>query len=234
MDEIKKHNMAKKVAIGVAGGAAAAGASAMYKTYDEEVANLKDDSVYTNKPESDIDNAEEFTGESYSLEEYMSIQSKESSYAMETDTDGQIQIPDLDKLSFSEAFKKGREAVGGGGGVFQWHGNYYNTYIETEYNNLSQTEMDELFATYMDAVNGNTEKLCVSLKATIESCGSRLSVVDEPNVDLQADTYNEDIYDISKNQNESEDDIDDPKDELEDENVESDENEELDFDNLYT
>ncbi len=42
-------------------------------------------------------------------------------------------------LSFGEAFAAARNEVGAGG-VFHWHGNIYNTYIETEWNAMTPDE----------------------------------------------------------------------------------------------
>lgn len=49
-----------------------------------------------------------------------------------------------DSMSFDDAFAVARQEVGPGG-VFKWHGNYYNTYYENEWNSMDDADK-ELFA----------------------------------------------------------------------------------------
>lgn len=48
-----------------------------------------------------------------------------------------------DEMSFGEAFATARQAVGGGGGVFHWRGNVYNTFTKEEWNAMTPAERNE-------------------------------------------------------------------------------------------
>ena len=50
-----------------------------------------------------------------------------------------------DNMSFGEAFKAARSEVGAGG-IFEWRGNLYNTYIKEEWDTMSAQEKAEFFA----------------------------------------------------------------------------------------
>lgn len=50
-----------------------------------------------------------------------------------------------DDMSFNEAFAAARHEVGPGG-LFEWHGQVYGTYYETEWNAMSQAEHDQYWA----------------------------------------------------------------------------------------
>ena len=56
-------------------------------------------------------------------------------------TDGTLPVAHSvnDSMSFGEAFTAAHDEVGPGG-VFEWHGQLYNTYTEDEWNSLSHTE----------------------------------------------------------------------------------------------
>ena len=64
-----------------------------------------------------------------------------------TVTDGDVAIATTvdDSMSFSEAFAAAREEVGPGG-VFEWHGQVYGTYYESEWNNMSEAERSEYYS----------------------------------------------------------------------------------------
>lgn len=59
-------------------------------------------------------------------------------------TDGQVSVASsvTDDMSFGQAFAAARAEVGSGG-VFEWHGKIYNTYTESEWNNMSAAERAE-------------------------------------------------------------------------------------------
>ena len=59
-------------------------------------------------------------------------------------TDGEVAVAQSvnDDMSFGEAFSAARSEVGAGG-VFEWHGNIYNTYTKEEWDNMSQEQRDE-------------------------------------------------------------------------------------------
>lgn len=62
-------------------------------------------------------------------------------------TDGEVAIATTvdDSMSFSDAFAAARAEVGPGG-VFEWHGQVYGTYYETEWNNMSPAEQSEYYS----------------------------------------------------------------------------------------
>lgn len=59
-------------------------------------------------------------------------------------SDGNVTIAEgvNDEMSFAEAFSTAREEIGPGG-VFEWNGNVYSTYLAEEWNAMSQEERDE-------------------------------------------------------------------------------------------
>jgi len=67
-------------------------------------------------------------------------------------TDGTIPVAHSvdDSMSFGEAFQAAHAEVGPGG-VFEWHGQLYNTYTEQEWNSLSPSEQQE-FASHLKVV----------------------------------------------------------------------------------
>lgn len=77
---------------------------------------------------------------------------------------------DLDDLTFGEAFCSARESLGPGG-VFEWHGNYYNTYTEEEYGRLTEEDLENLFHTYKTVANGDLSVLSDSLETTLREDG---------------------------------------------------------------
>lgn len=50
-----------------------------------------------------------------------------------------------DDMSFGEAFAAARQEVGPGG-VFEWHGNAYGTYYESEWNSMTEEQRDDYFS----------------------------------------------------------------------------------------
>ncbi|MBK8624022.1 MAG: hypothetical protein IPN86_00135 [Saprospiraceae bacterium] len=48
-------------------------------------------------------------------------------------------------MSFGDAFKTARAEVGAGG-IFEWRGNLYNTYIKSEWDAMDKGERSEFFA----------------------------------------------------------------------------------------
>lgn len=58
-------------------------------------------------------------------------------------TENGLHVAEVDQsLPFGEAFAQARETVGPGG-VFHWHGGIYNTYTESEWNNMTPSERSE-------------------------------------------------------------------------------------------
>lgn len=63
-----------------------------------------------------------------------------------------------DSMSFGEAFKTAREEVGAGG-IFEWRGNLYNTYIKSEWDAMDKGERAEFFASIdKDFLPGDEDK----------------------------------------------------------------------------
>ena len=73
--------------------------------------------------------------------------------------DNGLKVADVsDDMSFGEAFAAAREEVGAGG-VFEWKGNLYNTYVESEWNAMSasdKAEFAELVKPELPAAQQNT------------------------------------------------------------------------------
>lgn len=90
-----------------------------------------------------------------------------------------------DQMSFSEAFAAARAEVGPGG-VFEWHGNIYGTYLKDEWDNMSQADKNE----YASHINWNDHTTDLEVAdvhyASIESDAEVLSVED-------ADAYDSEV-----------------------------------------
>ena len=61
-----------------------------------------------------------------------------------------------DDMSFGEAFAAARQEMGPGG-VFEWHGNIYNTYYAEEWNSMNQEEQAN-FGSHITTSGGNHEE----------------------------------------------------------------------------
>ncbi|MBK8624021.1 MAG: hypothetical protein IPN86_00130 [Saprospiraceae bacterium] len=63
-----------------------------------------------------------------------------------------------DSMSFGDAFKTARAEVGPGG-IFEWRGNLYNTYIKSEWDAMDKSERADFFASidkeYLPATNNS-------------------------------------------------------------------------------
>jgi hypothetical protein len=63
-----------------------------------------------------------------------------------------------DSMSFGEAFRTARADVGAGG-IFEWHGKLYNTYLKEEWAAMDKSERAEFFASIdKDFLPGDEEK----------------------------------------------------------------------------
>lgn len=174
MDNEQKHNLAKKAAIAVGGGAAVAGASAINRVMDQQGAQaassgdaeqLEGYHVYVNASDTYADDGlETYDGE------YETVTHASDNYTYgEPAAHTTGAMDGFDTLSFGEAFRAARLQYGGGGGVFEWHGNYYNTYTSEEYEELSDDAVDNLYLSYKRAAGGNAQTLDESLRHTITS-----------------------------------------------------------------
>lgn len=61
-----------------------------------------------------------------------------------------------DDMSFGEAFASARKEVGSGG-IFEWHGNVYNTYTAEEWAHLTPEQQHEFAQSYLAAINDHPE-----------------------------------------------------------------------------
>lgn len=221
MDTESKHRLAKKVAIATGGGAAVAGANAMYRASGSMEAPPAESAAVTytadTATETSADDLELFEGDYNEVEE------------IETNMDNadtQASVPNtLDELPFSEAFITARNYCNGGGGVFYWKGNYYNTYTRDEYENLTDDDLERLYQVYKNMVHGDTDKLLSSLERTIETNNTA-----EP--DSFDKTEPEDIY-SDPYDTEPEETEDEPESETETDTDTAD-SDEIDFEGLYS
>lgn len=171
MNTNDKHRIAKKVGVGVGLGAAAAGASAMYSNQEQikEYFNPEKDEVIITESGTI---SQEWEEEDYKFEE-------EENLTLE-DVKENI-TPDLNDLSFGEAFRMARSEHGGGGGVFCWHDKYYHTYTREEYNQLDEKDLDALFLAYKEAANGDVEAISNSLTETMKETHEEDFIENEEN-----------------------------------------------------
>ena len=66
-----------------------------------------------------------------------------------------LRVAEVDQnLSFGEAFAAARAEVGAGG-VFHWHGRTYNTYTESEWENMSDAEHNQFAQQVAPEVQAN-------------------------------------------------------------------------------
>lgn len=232
MDIEKKYDYAKKAAIAAAGGAIAAGAHALSK----KGGALMLDSLQAGE-DMPAQEMEAYNGE-YGMTD------EGSAADMGQETAGQEMVApspvSLDDLSFGEAFRAARQVCGGGGGVFEWHGNYYNTYTKNEYEQLTEDDMDNLYDIYKQIANGDTDKLISSLGRTITTECTRQTTasLEEMLEEVYADSGTEDNcyndqaqdsdYDDSDTYDEDMEDLDDQDSSF------SSELDDIDFNNLYS
>ena len=86
-----------------------------------------------------------YVGNAYATEE--AVASDENNSASQPATshtaENGLRVAEVDQnLSFGEAFAAARAEVGAGG-VFHWHGRTYNTYTESEWENMSDAEHNQ-------------------------------------------------------------------------------------------
>lgn len=238
MDQENKHNFAKKTAIAIGAGAAVAGANAINKVwpimeddYEKDLQSVPNSETDVDEHESEsIDNMDYYEGD------YSIITEDEVPAEVEA-TEITAESVNLDDLSFGEAFRQARQLCGSGGGVFEWHGNLYNTYTREEYENLDEEDMDRLYEAYKQAANGDTDVLISSLERTITNDIEEITCVEVENIssddvtvlsgsDEEINIENEDIYGIEQQDNDIPADVYDPS--LSSDNID------IDFTNLYS
>lgn len=77
-----------------------------------------------------------------------------------------------DSMSFSEAFKAARAEVGAGG-IFEWHGKLYNTYLKEEWTSMDKDERADFFASIdKDFMEGDENREAEILKIVNDETGS--------------------------------------------------------------
>ena len=117
-----------------------------------------------------------------------------------------------DEMSFGEAFASAREQVGAGG-VFEWHGNVYSTYLADEWDSMSNTDRT-VFANSVVGhhetpakpepepvvIHSDTPEVHFLGVESFDSDGQKVSVgrmtVDEQNVWL-VDVDEDEVFDIA-------------------------------------
>ena len=104
--------------------------------------------------------------------DFQGMQSEEDSDSVSSDIEDQeieVEVADSvnDDMSFSEAFAAAREDVGPGG-VFEWHGNIYNTFTAEEWEEMSDEDKQE-FADGVHSVQGHDDYQSEEVLAQTES-----------------------------------------------------------------
>lgn len=224
MDIESKHNWAKKVAVAVGGGAAVAGAQAMMRGSEMSSGGLLASTAQ-------VHTAEEVSADDLELLDVeCSIVDAPEQETGVTDIQKPPTEVNLDGISFSEAFRTAREAHGGGGGVFLWKGNCYNTYTRDEYETLTDVDMENLYLAYKRLMQGDTNSLMSSLENTIGDGMERDAETDGsngqdsfPEEEAPDKTENEG-YDCEEDSNDEEDFLDESEPDMD----------EIDFENLYS
>lgn len=113
-------------------------------------------------------------------------------------TDGELAIAHSvnDNMSFNEAFSAAHDEVGPGG-VFEWHGQLYNTYTAEEWNGLSSAERQE-FSNHLRVVGTPDYASNVSHQESPEQPAEPSLVDDVPFGETE--TSNEASQNVANNQ----------------------------------
>lgn len=86
-----------------------------------------------------------------------------------------------DDMSFSEAFAAARDEVGAGG-VFEWHGQHYNTFYKEEFEAMSPTEISDYYASVNQTDFNQIQEELTNLEPTSDPTGL------DPDPDLLSDS----------------------------------------------
>lgn len=208
----KKKSWIKKIAAAVGIGSAAAGAKATLSEKEKAVIDMPDGNCPAPSSAQPCEASHE---SAVPLSEPTAYTHDEAAVrAVRQD----VQV-DPDALTFGEAFRSARESLGPGG-VFEWHGNYYNTYTEEEYGRLTEEDLENLFHTYKTVSNGDMSVLSDSLETTLREDG-------QSHVEAGTDVQDDDTgFDDGATPSESDD--------LPDSDTPADGDETLDFDFVYS
>lgn len=210
--DTKKKSWIKKIAAAVGIGSAAAGAKATLSEKEKAVIDMPNG----NCPDPSSSQPCEISRESEAPLSEPTAYTHDEANVRAVHPDAQV---DPDALTFGEAFRSARESLGPGG-VFEWHGNFYNTYTEEEYSRLTEDDLENLFHTYKTVANGDLSVLSDSLETTLREDG-------QSHVEFGTDVQDDNTgFDDGATQSESDDqpDSDSP----------ADGDETLDFDFVYS
>lgn len=161
--DTKKKSWIKKIAAAVGIGSAAAGAKATLSEKEKAVIDMPDGNCPDPSSAQPCDTSHE---SAVRLSEPTAYTHDEATISA-VRQDAQV---DPDALTFGEAFQSARESLGPGS-VFEWHGNFYNTYTEEEYSRLTEEDLENLFHTYKTVANGDLSVLSASLETTLRENG---------------------------------------------------------------
>lgn len=180
MGRSNKYNLAKKDTITIESGATLAGANASNEIWLNNKSNYsKRITKSTLRSNADIDNA--------NFDNMAKLDIFEGDYTIMTEEEVLTEVEDthvkaktgyFDNLTFSEAFHLARQVYGSGGSVFEWHGNFYNTYTREEYENLNEEDMNHLYQAYKQATKGDINVLISSLERTIANDSEGISNIE--------------------------------------------------------
>ncbi len=161
--DTKKKGWIKKIAAAVGIGSAAAGAKATLSEREKAVIDMP----HGNCPDPSSAQPCDTSHESEAPLSEPTAYTHDEANVRAVHQDAQVEP---EALTFGDAFRSARESLGPGG-VFEWHGNFYNTYTEEEYSRLTEEDLENLFHTYKTVANGDLSILSASLETTLREDG---------------------------------------------------------------
>ena len=90
-----------------------------------------------------------------------------------------------DDMSFSQAFAAARAEVGPGG-VFEWHGNLYNTYTAEEWDNMTAEEQEDYNEHFAWTANSASADDSSEITGTVETGQAQYTSHAQPEDEVQA------------------------------------------------
>ena len=90
-----------------------------------------------------------------------------------------------DDMSFSQAFAAARAEVGPGG-VFEWHGNLYNTYTAEEWDNMTAEEQEDYNEHFAWTANSASADDSSEITGTVETGQAQYTSHTQPEDEVQA------------------------------------------------
>ncbi|MBL0300595.1 MAG: hypothetical protein IPQ23_02660 [Cytophagaceae bacterium] len=140
-DESKKITLSKNQQLAIATGAVLLGGSAFaFTTLNED-----------GKPvQPDTNSGSVVPSDSTSVAHPVSLQPGQAasvSGGSITPTDNIVIAHNItDSMTFEQAYAEAREEIGGGGGIFTWHGNVYNTFTKEEWQAMPLEQRQDFLA----------------------------------------------------------------------------------------